>query len=500
MKKVLIIFVFLLQVSVTSSFAQDKAQKLYVKAQALAEQTEYKTAEQTFLDARKEFVKQGNQDKGHLCLLDAREMSRVMLQYPYTEKEMRKLLKESYADVSDQERESWIKQGKVDFLQVGKERFYFEDFVHNVTFRNIPLMQRYNDKKGKSDPFFDEVQEIVFHSPTSGYPAKSWKPFIRPKRFLIESSLVVPREKMPQEGILKLWVPLPIQTAAQFDVRVVSITPEQYIKMPPQLDADIGIAYLEVDMKELKEDLDINVQVIFSRYEERFNIDPANVGRYDRDSYLYKHYTRSQKNIPVNEKFRKKALEIIGDETNSYLAAKKIYYYILNNIRYSFMPHVRLAALDIPEPVFVMENSFGDCGAQSMYFASLCRSVGIPARTSGGMQLIPSVEGDHFWAEFFLPNYGWVPVDTTIAESSDWTDRITDDQRKTYKEFYFGNLDPYRMVIQNDVDVPLNPLPQEKLILSCAIQEPGVVCETCEDDFALTIEESWKVKVNPVFD
>jgi len=500
MKKIIVLLVvFILLGFVTYSFSEDKAQEKYKKAQEFAEQTEYKKAEHFYLDARDEFLAQGKQDKAYQCLLDARKMHRVTLQYPYSETEMRKILKDNYSDVTDEEREEWIKEGKVDFLQMGNEKLYFEDFVHNVAFRNIPLMQKYSAMKGQTDPFFDEAWGIVFSSPNSGYQTKSWKPLIDPVKYLVESSLRIPREKLPKEGILKIWIPLPIQTEAQFDVRMVSFTPDEYIKILPQLDADIGIVYCEVDVKNLEEDLGINMTVLFSRYTERFIIDPTKVGKYDTENYIYKRYTQSQKNILVNEEFRAKAMEIVGEEKNPYLAAKEIYYYILNNIRYSFMPHVTLDALGIPEPEFVMKNSYGDCGAQSMYFASLCRSIGIPARASGGMQLFPGIEGDHFWAEFYLPNYGWVPVDTTIAESSDWTNRISDNERKTYKDFYFGNLDPYRLAIQNDVDISLNPTPQEPPILSCAIQEPVVICENSEDDLAEDMDKYWKVKVNPVF-
>ncbi|MBF0252311.1 MAG: transglutaminase domain-containing protein [Candidatus Omnitrophica bacterium] len=498
--KYIIIFsiAFILKDLTADSINENKGQTYYEEALDLAGQTEYKKAESTFLEARKEFLKNEDKEKAYQSLLKSRRMHRVTLQYPYSEEEMRKILKENYPDVSDDEREAWIKDGKVDFLQMGNEKLYFEDFVKNVAFRNIPLIQRYSDMKGQNDPFFDEARDIIFNSPLSGYPAKAWQPYNNPIKYMLEASLNIPREKLPINGILKLWIPVPIQTAAQFDVRLVSLTPEKYIKMPAQLDSDIGIVYCEVDMENLKDDLDIKLKAIFSRYTEKFIIDPEKVGDYDKENFIYKRYTSSQKNIPVNEEFRQKALDIVGLEQNPYLAAKKIYEYILENIRYSFMPHVTLDALDIPEPVFVMQNFYGDCGAQSMYFASLCRSIGIPARASGGMQLFPGIEGDHFWAEFYLPNYGWVPVDTTIAESSDWTTQITDEERKAFKDFYFGNLDPYRMVIQNDVDIPLNPIPQEKPILSCAIQFPVVICETTEEDLSEDMDKYWKINFNVI--
>ncbi|MFA5038317.1 MAG: transglutaminase domain-containing protein [Candidatus Omnitrophota bacterium] len=403
MKKLsVVLFVLLFQACTSFVFAQDKAQELLRDAGELAHQTEYKKAEQVFLQAREEFLKQENKDMARQCLLGAWQMRRVLLQYPHTQEQARKLLKDAFPDVGDKERDSWFAEGRVDFLQVGEEKLYFEGAANNVAFRDIPLIQKTMEKKGEQDPFFDEAWGIVFRAPKSGYPARAWKPLVNPVKYLVEYSLVIPREKLPKEGTLKLWVPLPIQTEAQVGSRVVSVSPEEYLKMPPQLNAEIGIAYLEVDLGALKEKLDISISALFSRYEERYAIDPANVGEYDKESELYKRYTRSQKNIPVNEEFRKKALEITGGEKNPYLAAGRIYHYILENIRYSYVPHVMLDALDIPEAVFVMNNSYGDCGAQSMYFSSLCRSIGIPARSCGGLQLFPGIEGDHFGRNFIF--------------------------------------------------------------------------------------------------
>ena len=42
-----------------------------------------------------------------------------------------------------------------------------------------------------------------------------------------------------------------------------------------------------------------------------------------------------------------------------------------------------------------------------MYFAALCRSIGIPARAVGGYQMIQGFAGTHFWAEYYLEGYGW---------------------------------------------------------------------------------------------
>lgn len=66
--------------------------------------------------------------------------------------------------------------------------------------------------------------------------------------------------------------------------------------------------------------------------------------------------------------------------------------------------------------------------------------------------------GIHFWAEYYLEGYGWVPHDVTAAEGADWSYSATADERHRYKAYFAQNLDPFRYVIQKDVDIPLVPV------------------------------------------
>jgi len=98
------------------------------------------------------------------------------------------------------------------------------------------------------------------------------------------------------------------------------------------------------------------------------------------------------------------------------------------------------------------EHRFGDCWMQSMFFAALCRSVGIPARTSGGFRLFSGQLGSQFWAEFFLPSHGWIPVDTSADQLANYALNVTYDERKTFIDFFFANQESLRMIVQNSID------------------------------------------------
>jgi transglutaminase-like putative cysteine protease len=256
---------------------------------------------------------------------------------------------------------------------------------------------------------------------------------------------------------------------------VESVTPAEWLKLPPSIDQDIGLVYMEIPLDELTEDLNIQVSFTFTHFQQHFLVDPARVGEYDTDSEMYKRYTGSSGNTEITPEILATARRVVGDETNPYLAARRIYEYVLDSITYSFMPHyIFWPRTDRTESAYVHRYQRGDCGAQSMYFSALCRAVGIPARSTGGWQLFSGEFSSHFWAEFYLPNYGWIPVDTSAAQNYRYVENLSADQRQTFLDCFFANQDSMRCVVQKDTNVPLIPAAEGTVLAPLAIQVPTV--------------------------
>jgi transglutaminase-like putative cysteine protease/sugar lactone lactonase YvrE len=105
---------------------------------------------------------------------------------------------------------------------------------------------------------------------------------------------------------------------------------------------------------------------------------------------------------------------IVGDETNPYWIARKIYNFIIDKLHYEM-----IGGWDVPE--VVLKRGSGSCSEYTFAFISLCRAAGLPARYQGSVV----VRGDdasideafHRWAQIYLPNYGWVPVDANRGDS-----------------------------------------------------------------------------------
>ncbi len=424
----------------------------------------------------------------------------IRSEFPFDRAAAEKHLEEKLAGASEKERSLFLDDPSTERVTIGDTVYYFVSIAENYRFRNINVMRAAIAKRNEGDPFIDQTRDIAFRPASLAAPF--WKPFSNPVTYLVEGRLDIPRSEMPKEGLVKIWIPVAIETACQDGARMIQVSPDKYVRGLPQIDGDIGSLYLEVPLNDLKEDLQISVRSRFTHYEQKFSIDPEKIGPYDRESELFKVYTSAHGNITITPEMEKRAKEIVGSEANPYRAARLIYDYILKNLPYSYVPHLTVASLKLPEAVYAHEFGYGDCGTQSMYFAALCRAVGIPARSTGGYQLIPGCSGQHFWAEFYLPNYGWIPVDPTIADTADWAAGLSEEDRARYRDFCFGSQDPYRYIIQRDVDIPLFPRPEEPILseesLEGAVQDPAIVCTTSRRNPGHWVEKYWKVTFTPL--
>ncbi|MEN6395842.1 MAG: transglutaminase domain-containing protein [Methanoregula sp.] len=442
----------------------------------------YGTAAELYRLARENFTAEGN-TTGALAARDGISRShRMIMEFPYNRSMMNQVLAKSFPDIPAETREAWLNGNDTITITSDGETLYFEDTAANFLFHNMTLVRKFF-AAGHGSPFNDQLTPFVF-APVN----ESQVPYGKPVAWQGTETISVPRNELPANGTLKIWFPLPIESGSQTNVTIVSIEPAQYLKSTTGTTGDIGIAYLEVPLGEQNDPfLNITATYRFVQHEQRFVIDPVKVLPYNTSGPEYRKFTASSANIAVSPEIRAKAKEIVGNETNPHLQAQKIYWYIVDTLPYSHVPHMMLTNSGIPESEFVFTTGFGDCGTQSTYFAALCRSLGIPARTTGGFQLVPGSAGTHFWAEYYLEGYGWIPVDVTAAEAGDWAYNATDEERHQFKAYYFGGLDPYRYIIQNDADQPLTPDPGNAVLIRSVFQGPAVVCDTCPDDPELLI-------------
>ena len=133
--------------------------------------------------------------------------------------------------------------------------------------------------------------------------------------------------------------------------------------------------------------------------------------------------------------------ELTEGITDPLMKARAFYDYITVNMRYTFMPSYFMLE-NIAEDC--ARNWTGDCGVFALLFMTLCRCAGIPAQWQSGLTAEPDFIGGHDWVRFYVEPYGWIFADPSYGTGAV---RAGKEERR---KFYFGNLDPYRMVANRE--------------------------------------------------
>lgn len=481
-----LILLILVVIPGTSSGAPyDSADHQYQLAEDAVKKGDYEQAYNLFINASSEYAAHGDEEKKKDSLRQAKRINWFFFEMSLNQTSADETIRAAHPEFTSEERKAFLEPGaSIQFESDGKV-YYYEGIVRNIRYHNATLSRDFTRTLGES-PFFDQV------SPYISAPQDEKNPLYHNHTFLATGLLSIARDLLPGNGTLQVWVPLPVSTDSQSDIQVTSVVPEKFVVSGPVTTGEIGEVYLEIPLEEVTDEhVNVSVTVSFTTSPRITKVDPDQVQTYDISGPLYQRYTKSQPNINITPEIITLAQKIVGDETDPYKKARLIYDYIIETLPYSNVPHSYITAMSIPESDFVHNTGFGDCGTQSAYFAALCRASGIPARAPGGYQITPGHEGPHFWAEFYLPENGWIPVDVTIAEAGDWAYNATPGQVKEFKDFYFGNMDPYRFTIQTDMDEPFSGGPDPDIIFTVAYQNPAVVCHSSDADVELIGMSSW---------
>lgn len=147
----------------------------------------------------------------------------------------------------------------------------------------------------------------------------------------------------------------------------------------------------------------VRLYLISKVYDVSYN-PPVQDYVYDTNSDLYRTYTASEPVIQADDKFIKDQARVLAhDDENPLTVAKDIFDYLRNHIAYGFGEEDALS---------VLRSNVGSCSGQSNAYVALLRAAGIPSRVVSGITLV----GFHAYAEFYLPNLGWIPVDPTWGQ------------------------------------------------------------------------------------
>ena len=238
---------------------------------------------------------------------------------------------------------------------------------------------------------------------------------------------------------IKVHLPIPAECDEQTDVVILSAS-------HPYTIGDTGHRSIFIDTQ-LKED-----EVFFVEYEYtlcmKYNRLDFNKPSFVSEECAKKLCCEQEPHIVFTPLIRETAKEICGDETDPLRKAKRIYDYITSYLRYSYMREYLLMD-NIPE--YALTSTIGDCGVMALLFITLCRASGIPADWQSCLSVYPFRASSHDWAVFYVEPYGKLYADLSGGEDA------CEKQDKVRHDHYFGNIDPYRMIANNEFMADFDP-------------------------------------------
>jgi transglutaminase-like putative cysteine protease len=174
-------------------------------------------------------------------------------------------------------------------------------------------------------------------------------------------------------------------------------------------------------------------------YAQETNLRYQNI-KQDTSSPLHTAYTRATELLPAaDEGIRALGARICGRERNPYLKARLIYEWLLKegNILPAGAGEAPLGALE------ALELKRADPYSAVLLFCSLARAVGIPAIPVSGVLVNRGEAQKHYWAEFWIDGFGWVPLDPALGAGAGPEGFVPREDGA----WYFGNLDNLRIAL-----------------------------------------------------
>ena len=90
------------------------------------------------------------------------------------------------------------------------------------------------------------------------------------------------------------------------------------------------------------------------------------------------------------------------------------------------------------------------------------RAAGIPAYTDSGVLVGVDLRAkNHWWCEFYLPGFGWFPVDPALGAGMEYQGWKKDVDAAT---FYFGNLDGQHILFSRGLNEIKSSSPNSKTV------------------------------------
>ncbi len=354
-------------------------------------------------------------------LLEKEVLRRMPPSYPHAREQALQILRDALHDFRDEELDELQDAHAVEWIFINGVVHYKDNFLDNL----LKTRQDYADRGKDPTRLAPHRTNLdLLHRTIATMKRQGSLGY----RFHLRCELTLDSAAVNEGDLVRVHLPLPVEYAQVRHFRLLAADPAPTLVGRP--DHPHRTIFFETPWRRGQV---FSVEYEFENVMRYQVLDPSRVTGVQPTFYTEEHLPH----VWLTPYMRSLAAEITaGCGDNPLLKARSIYDHITTHVMYSFMrPYLTLGLI----PEYVATGFKGDCGVQALLFITLCRAAGIPARWQAGQYCTPLEVSSHDWAQFYVAPYGWLFADCSFGGSA----RRRGDE--DLWNFYFGNLDPFRM-------------------------------------------------------
>lgn len=264
------------------------------------------------------------------------------------------------------------------------------------------------------------------------------KTFSNKKIYIVQYTADIADVVTSNVSTITLRCPIPFETPSQPNVEITEISPSPILQN-----------YQNMIIHQITKTRNNTPKSVFKQtfvlpvYEVKTEINAEKAGDFKKTNLsLLAVSSREDSLVPAeNDDIKKLANQIIGRERNAYKKARLIYDYMFENFKISDKVRTYEA-----NPLDLLKRKSGDAYDFAVIYTALLRAAEVPALTDSGVLVSQDLSTQvHWWCEFYVDGFGWVPVDIALGfglSYKQWTDTVVENA----KEYYFGNLDAHHVI------------------------------------------------------
>ncbi len=361
-------------------------------------------------------------------------LRRMPLGYRYSHDEALRILRDALVDFKDEELESLRDNNAVEWIYIRGEVHYKDNFLENL----FKTRKDYADReKNPSQISQSRANAELLDSVIEKLKQKGAITY----RHHIRTTLTVSSEAERIGEPVRIYIPIPASCENVKNFTLLETVPRPHLISPPEY--PLRTVCFETTLEKGQK---FSVEYEFENHMFYQKLEPAKVLKAQPTFYTEEQLPH----IWMTPYLKSLAAEItVGCENNPLQKARRIYDYITTHVKYSYVrPYFTITNI----PDYVATGFKGDCGIQALLFITLCRICGIPARWQSGLYSTSLDVGSHDWAQFYVAPYGWLFVDCSFGGGAYRRGAMN------RWDFYFGNLDPFRVPTCSEFQHELMPL------------------------------------------